>query len=638
MSAQAGVWLRDGEPIPQPWFGQIEATLAPRGPDGRGHVHLDSLAFLFRAFHITPEDLLEEQPVQTEDGDLLVFDGRLDNREQLLLDLCNSLEEPRTDARLALAALRQWGLSALPRLLGDWALTYWSWRDRRLHLARDYCGACPLYYATQGTDAFWSSEVETFLVEPLRSRVRSFSLNEDWLAGYLARGPDSHLTPYASIHAVPPGHVVIVQPSAIHVHRFVSFNPDCRIRYPQDAEYEEHFRMLFRQAVRSRLRSHRPIWAHLSGGLDSSSIVCMADDILDNEGAPAPTIETVSGAYDESPESDERRFIRTIEDRRGRSGRHFTEREYPLVRPPQRSWPGGPHFIDCFIVREAAISNAMSHCGARVQLCGDGGDEMLGNTGDGTPQILDAFAERRWRDLWYQATLWSIALRKSRTTLLAEAAAERLPISIQARLDAHSKLLALMLDPNFIKRTQFLRRCPDEVDCYGFTLPSMRSRSGALASISKRVSQVPFRRTGCVHVTYPYLDWHLITFLLSIPMSQLARPGERRSLMRRAMNGMLPPPVLRRRAKCSPDSALYRAVSREWPSIQELLRNPLLVQFGIVNPRKLAEAATQVRHGRCPATIFLKTIVLERWLRSRFGNDHDLLRSVKPDRLHFARP
>ena len=107
------------------------------------------------------------------------------------------------------------------------------------------------------------------------------------------------------------------------IERFWRFSPKSRIRYKTDAEYEEHFRHVFRQSVQRRLRSDSPILAELSGGLDSSSIVCMADDILAKEGAETPRLDTLS-YYDKSePSGDDWIYFQKIEAKRGRVGIHI---------------------------------------------------------------------------------------------------------------------------------------------------------------------------------------------------------------------------------------------------------------------------------------------------------------------------
>jgi len=109
----------------------------------------------------------------------------------------------------------------------------------------------------------------------------------------------------------------------VSVERFWHFSPHTIIRYKTDRDYEEHFRHVFRQSVRRRLRSDAPVIAELSGGLDSSSIVCMADDILANEGADTRRLDTLSFYDKTEPKGDDWVYFHKIERQRGRVGIHI---------------------------------------------------------------------------------------------------------------------------------------------------------------------------------------------------------------------------------------------------------------------------------------------------------------------------
>src|SRR4029077_376508 len=134
-------------------------------------------------------------------------------------------------------------------------------------------------------------------------------INDEYIADLLTRLPEPSQTPYKNVHAVPPGHAVTVSNGQLRIRRFWGLDPNREIRYKTDPEYEEHFGHLFREAVRCRLRVDGPVWAELSGGLDSSSIVCMADQIIKSGETQASGLETVSFVYDEASKSDERKYI-----------------------------------------------------------------------------------------------------------------------------------------------------------------------------------------------------------------------------------------------------------------------------------------------------------------------------------------
>src|SRR5882762_1037397 len=135
--------------------------------------------------------------------------------------------------------------------------------------------------------------------------------------------PAVHLTPYVGIHAVPPSSSVLLRPGKHTVRKYCDFDPSKRIRYSTDAEYEEHFRTVFAEAVQRRLRSDSPILAELSGGMDSSSIVCVADTIIARGAAETPRLDTLSYYNDSEPNWNERPYFTKVEEKRGRTGTHI---------------------------------------------------------------------------------------------------------------------------------------------------------------------------------------------------------------------------------------------------------------------------------------------------------------------------
>jgi asparagine synthase (glutamine-hydrolysing) len=322
MSAQGGTWRFGAPAVDREFFATLEHSLATRGIDGGGRSVDGGLAMSFRALHTTPQRPPEPQPLRSPEGHLVTFDGRLDNRADLVSILRPYLRE-HSDAAVVATAYTVWGLAAFERLIGDWALSLWDGRQQRLLLARDYSGVRPLYYEYTAQGITWASELEAFL----RLQRGRRSLNDHYLTRFLVADPQTDSTPYVGIHAVPPGTCVMVADGTLKT--FVHWQPDpgALIRYGNDADYEEHFRELFRAAVRGRVDVHGPVCAELSGGLDSSSIVCMGDELVRSGESPHVSLTTVSYVFDEAPTDDERQYISLVEARRGARGRHISESE-----------------------------------------------------------------------------------------------------------------------------------------------------------------------------------------------------------------------------------------------------------------------------------------------------------------------
>src|SRR5579864_667522 len=278
MSVQAGIWNFDGAPVEREVLTKISNQTAEYGPDGEEMLIDGYIGILYRPFHTTAESRVEHQPHTFADGKVMTWDGRLDNRACLLSQLGSSLPSNSSDLDIVASAFECWGADCFARITGDWALSLWNPRSRELILARDYIGVRHLYYRYGPSDILWSN-----LLLPLVSSAGQLRLCQEYIAGYLAADPEAYLTPFCEIKSVPPAHFVSITPKRISIQAYWSFNRHLRTRYKCDAEYEEQYRFLFRQAVSRRLRADTAILADLSGGFDSSSIVCMADDIVANE-------------------------------------------------------------------------------------------------------------------------------------------------------------------------------------------------------------------------------------------------------------------------------------------------------------------------------------------------------------------
>jgi len=409
-----------------------------------------------------------------------------------------------------------------------------------------------------------------------------------------------------------------VQNGRLRAQRFWGLDPNCEIRYQTDGEYEEHFRHLFREAVRCRLRVDGPVWGSLSGGLDSSAIICMADELIMAGEAEASRLETVSYVYDEATTSDERKFIQSVEEKRGRSGCYLRDEECPpLASFPDETQLSFPDFLDCFVDRHNRLCEAMRGDGARALLTGHGGDEMLCSNPSPAPALGDLLVQRRLLHLHRSLKVWSKTSKKPYLALLwRDGVMPLLPTNLQVLLKPPVKLPS-WFDERFVARMNLRERHLGIPDVFGFDLPSRRDQAVGFLSVMRTVAKASYRARGGIEVSHPYLHRPLVEFLQATPFEQRVRPGETRSLMRRALRELLPEKILKRQSKKGPDEALFRALAREWPRLQPIFERAQGCARGCTNTKALQVALERARHG-CERNSFaiIQTISLEFWLRS----------------------
>lgn len=611
MSVQAGIWNYDGAPVSEGCLSRFSRQLEELAPDAEKTRVSGPLGMLYRPFHTTPESRREQQPHEHPSGRILTWDGRLDNRAELtsLLELDSGA--PYTDVELVGAAFDRWELDSFAKLVGEWALVLWNPNSRELILARDYIGIRRLFYYPKLNGIMWCTRLE-----PLALCGDQFTLNDEYFSGYLALWPDAALTPYRQLLSVPPGNFVCVRGTQFRLTNYWTFDPRREIRYKRDKEYEEHYRHLFRQAVRRRLRANGPVLAELSGGLDSSSIVCMADEILQQEGAEATSLDTFSSCDRDEPEEEDFRYFSLVEAKRGRIGKHVelgslhnssTRGYFQFTR-----FAGMPGFHGHPRLSEAKHNLIVAN-GYRVVLSGVGGDETSGQALDPRVQLADLLRRGRLKFLAEELIAWSLLLRRPALHLVLDALSLQLPGWIRTRIVDEGKI-APWVNKRFSRKNRLSSWQSGTIDGSWKWLPSRRDWFHTVRTLSRQMTKLP---THAWETRYPCLDQSLVEFLMAIPIEQLLRPGDRRSLMRRAFADLLPEEIRTRRTKAT--SARFHSVALEehWDVLAPILRSPVLSRLGYVNQQPFYESIMDAKKGNLGSHFLRlnKALAWELWLR-----------------------
>lgn len=608
MAVQMGMWNFE-KPISPAIVGRLSESTAEYGlQEQRIDVHM-SLCIAFRPFPTTAEEDGAIQPLLFDNKrNAITWDGRIDNRQELIVALDESLLANAPDASIVAAAYQRWGSRCFCKIKGDWATVIWDSKQRSIFLARDYAGVRPLFYYHTSEGVRWCSHLEA-----LASSCGPFTVCEEYLAGYILLWPEAHLTPYSEIRAVPPGHFIQVSPSKIYSHAYWHFKPEVKTRLSTDTEYEERFWQLFRESVRRRLRANSPVLADLSGGLDSSSIVCMADDLIASGAVLNTVVDTFSALIHDEPGEKDSPYISAVEVQRGRAGHHIElVNGKDAFSTEYKKFVARPGFVrDDFV---SAKQELIHRHGYRVLLTGTGGDELLGQALDPRIQIADCLHDFHLKGAADQIGAWSLLLRRPRFHLLVDAALLQLPGSIRASL-LLGKRPESWLNPRFAYRHRLAIRQLPAVEGSWAWAPSLRDWFQTYRNLTRQISASRGLRE---ETRYPYLDQDLVEFLVSIPTKQLLRPGDRRSLMRRALARILPATISARRTKSTGGRSIAVTLQRHWPSLQNILNSSLICQLGYVHAKELHTSLLNIKNGNLGPT-FLRTmraLSLELWLRA----------------------
>jgi asparagine synthase (glutamine-hydrolysing) len=644
MSIQFGIWNFDGQPPAQDYIERVRTTIAPYGPDSDGSYAEGGVAMLYRGFHTTKESCDETQPAVLPSGTIITWDGRLDNRSELVTELRNGLANHSTDVAIVAVAYQKWGENCFSKLIGEWALCIWDPLQRSLTLAKDFIGTRHLYYYFNEKQITWCT-----ILDPLvQFGGRKFEICEEFVASWLInRLPAPHVTPYVGVEGVPPSCFVLFRPGrygTMHtISRYWDFDPEKCVRYRRDAEYQEHFCSVFGRAVQRCLRSDRPVLAELSGGMDSSSIVCMADLIM-GVGAQrgtrrpptgfspveCPRLDTLSwygDLYEHlEPDTNDFLWISKVEQKRGRAGFHINfDRWEPrksgaLERLISSFHNGGfastppPKALSRLYELYAAH---MASGGYRVTISGVGGDSATGKDLTPLPELQNLLASGHFVLLLRRLNAWAGKTEEPRRLLLWKIIREFLP-------QYHS---ANMLDSLWF-RSEFNRRNQDSLRIR----PARLTLLGPLPDFQHNLQNLDDERRLAAswdptpnlvrEKRYPFLDRDFLGFMYAIPREQIVREGRRRFLMKRALVGIVPDEVLHREQKAFVPSRSEMEKERnravETLASVEVGQHLLCSGLQIVDADRFSEALQRVRRKEEASSslrMLKRTLWLEFWLR-----------------------
>jgi asparagine synthase (glutamine-hydrolysing) len=287
MSAIAGIYHFNDEPINLEHGRRMMKNLEKYPADAVQTWHSEKVFFGCHAQWITPESVGEKLPYYDRDRKLAITaDAIIDNREELFerLQIDKRKRNEITDSELILLSYHKWGENSPNYLIGDFAFMIWDEREQKLFGARDHSGYRTLYYYHNNNLLAFCTTIETIITLPYVEK----RLNEQWLAEFLALSllidtVDAKMTPYRNINQVPPFHSITIKNGNIKLNKYGKYFPEKDLKLKKDSEYVEAFQDVFQQAVKSRLRTHRNIGSHLSGGLDSGAVVGFAVKELKKE-------------------------------------------------------------------------------------------------------------------------------------------------------------------------------------------------------------------------------------------------------------------------------------------------------------------------------------------------------------------
>jgi asparagine synthase (glutamine-hydrolysing) len=601
MCGVVAMWQRaPRDSISRPLLMQMTSILRHRGPDDEGYLCVDTqvgrydeyrgrdtlpaialpdirvpgttgydLAFGFRRLSIIDLTAAGHQPMGNSDRSLwIIFNGEIYNYRELRdeLEAKGHRLQTATDTEVLLYSYQEWGEACLEHLNGMWGFALWDGRRNRLFCARDRLGIKPLYYYWDGRTFALASEIKALLPIPALTR----RANDGLVYDYLTYGFVDHTeeTFFVGIRQLPAAHWLSLDGAGdLRLRRYWDLDREQRAAPERcGGDYEKRFYTLFEDAVRLHLRSDVPVGTCLSGGLDSSAIVCVANRLLHREqampdGLVATRQKTFSSCFDDQ-RYDEREYIAAVIALTGAEPNYTFPQggELPQVAQ-QLIWHQDEPFGSTSIYAQWCVMQRAANRGIKVLLDGQGADELLaGYPGYFDYQWSSLFRQRRWTELWRELD----AYRRLYTASPVHLAARLLRLLAPAGARAVARHLrrgsVLGLDPQFAQayHNRVYLVAEQERDPFDSALYTILVRFGlpALLRYEDRNAMA-----HSVESRVPFLDYRLVEYVFSLPADQKIRDGRTKAVLRHALKDVLPETVRLRRDKMG-----FVTPERQWMS------------------------------------------------------------------------
>jgi asparagine synthase (glutamine-hydrolysing) len=608
------------DPNPEQLIKKMCRSLQHRGPDGEGFFFDENLALGHRALKTSNSPVLH-QPLSNEDGTIwITFDGEIYNAERLKEQLeKNHKFNTNSYAEVVVHAYEDYGYKCVDKFNGMFAFCLWHSKDKRLFLARDRLGMRPLhYYSSQGRFIL-ASEIKGILADPSVPRKP----NERFIYEYITKGHPTRAgdTFFKGIKELMPAHYMLIDKSGIKIRKY--WQPIQHLKpNPTMDDYwcASKFRQLLRDSISIRMPANLPVGTFLSGGLDSTAIAFVVDEILRSRHSAkikgAKLQELFSAIYDGPMEQgDETCYIKEIA--------HMLKTDVNYVFPSVVGQRNNIRRFIFYIEEPIAVFNyyvywclfQASKQKVKIIFSGQGADGILGTN---TSALI------YFKELWKKKKIGKLLkeLVKSSDWLL--------PYMGYYILFARNKELwaKTLLAPNFVAAYS-----QDEMRKKDVSLQNTLVNDIAIHELEHLRVEDRASSAFSIECRHPFLDHRIVEFAFSLPATQKIRNGWSKYVMRNALKGFIPEAIRRNRKKCSTPIPQRRWLRELEQNIRKLFESNKFRERKYFNQPAVLDVFNRYCEGRlsrleynCYADAIWRIVNLELWLEIFFDSKRkDLL-------------
>jgi asparagine synthase (glutamine-hydrolysing) len=629
MSAFSCIYRSDGQPVETERMENMVQAGHQFGVDTQGTWVDSNIGLGYCGLWTVQESVGEKQPVcDIRSGVRIVGDIRIDNQAELRNDLksADPTLQPQTDAELVLASYSIWGIKCVERLVGDFAFALWDRNKSLLFCARDALGIRPLFYSLEERKFVCGS----LLRQVLKGGELPRDLDEEYMGRFLVRGDcPSELTAFKKAQRLLGGWAITIEHGKFRKFKYWDLNPRTTIRYYSDGEYEDHFKAVFRSSVQDRLRCVGSIAADLSGGLDSSSIVCMAQEIYRSGPIAEKGFFALTHSFDRAFEANENEWSREVIRKYDLNVAYVSGDGHWPLRDNHENHPywDEPTIKGLFTALFSETGRTLQRRNARVLLSGIGGDQVFLGDSNVPMHLADLFRSLRWRQLSRELVRWQRDLNETLAHTFVDNCIMpfRYPNSMVVPFAWRICEVPDWIDNKFLRKHDL----PRFTVVHGF-LPRLYKSPAAQRQylLIKRTSAAllqSYLLGNEVEMRFPFLDRRLVEFAMAIPMDQKLRTGcDTRSILRRAMRGILPEKIRTRAGKGQFDRSISIGFEKERKFVSRLTKSSCLASMGLIDVDKFRKAWECAYIGETRQIyLFMAALSLEIWVRAFLRGQSD---------------
>lgn len=542
MSAITGIFYRKGKKVDPQLIQKMNDKLSHRGPDGSHTWVEDNVGLGHQMLHTTPESLHEKLPFIEEDL-VITADARIDNREELAEELGIADVETVSDSYFILKAYQMWGEDCPDKLLGDFAFVIWDKKKETLFCARDHMGVKPFYYYVDEEMFVFGTEIKAlFEVGGVPREINELKIGHHLIPITSER----ELTFYENISRLPAAYKIIISPQNHSKNIYWTLNPNLELKLNSADDYYKKFLEIFEEAIKCRLRTPFKVGFELSGGIDSSSVVVVAKNVISKEKRP---INTFSLVFDEIKESDESYYInKVVESGEIKSNYLVADSISPFKEIEEILFYSEEPSQTPNIAMIWELYKEMGKNDVRVVLGGHDGDCLLYK---GEKYLMELFFNLRWKKL----ILEIISISKVRKVHPIKIFISKVIFPSSNKIEniwlrfkgIRKEKDFVNLNKTFVKKFNLNKEYENQfLEPFETANSSKKIQYYYLTSgTHQMIFEMMDRLTGAFSIEpcHPMMDKRLIEFCYSVPTEIKYNQGWGRLLARLGLDNILPPEI-----------------------------------------------------------------------------------------------